>query len=218
MGRLQEVSATRQSSPFTPGPARRMSSSRITWRKVAVFLCGLALIALADPRLPTFVAGCLLVVSAWLLRVWAFGHLEKNVVMVTTGPYAYTRNPAYLGSFLALLGVSLSAGNAQTRQGLLVWGIAALLVLAFLGFYLPRKFEREYPRLHALFGAELERHAAHVPDFFPRLTPWRSGSDRRFSWQRVTENHEWPWGLVLVAVLAAIWLAPVWSPFAGLLE
>ncbi len=188
---------------------------RLTWRKIAVYLAGAALIALADPRPPGFAAGCVLVALAWALRIWAFGHLEKNATLVTTGPYAHTRNPAYLGSFLALLGVSLAAGNAETFQGRLVWGLALLLVLVFLGFYLPRKFRKEYSRLERLFGEPVRRHAENVPDFLPRLRPWRSGDPRRFSWKRVGENHEWPWGLVLVLVLVLIATAPSWSPLHG---
>ena len=150
--------------------------------------------------------------------MWAFGHLEKNELMVTTGPYAHTRNPAYLGSFLALVGVSLAAGNAENVQGRLVWGLAALLALAFFLFYLPRKFGREYRRLRRLFGDEqVDRHAENVPDFFPRLRPWRSGDLRSFSAQRVGENHEWAWGLVLALVLVLVWTAPVWSPLHGVL-
>lgn len=195
------------------------ASKRFTWRKGAVFLSAVVLLALADPRPATFVAGCGLVLLAWLLRIWAFGHLEKNEVMVTTGPYAHTRNPAYLGSFLALVGVSLGAGNAATVQGRLVWGLAALLALVFFLFYLPRKFRREYRRLRRLFGDEqVDRHAANVPDFLPRLTPWRSGDDRRFSWRRVAENHEWPWGAVLALVMVLVWTAPLWSPLYGLFD
>lgn len=183
-----------------------------------MYACSALLVALADPRPVPFAAGCVVVAVALTLRIWAFGHLEKNVALVTTGPYAYTRNPAYLGSFLALLGLSLGAGNPYSRQGRLVWVLAGLLVVAFLAFYLPRKFRREYPRLRALFGAAFERHAAEVPDFLPRLRPWRSGDPRRFSWRRVGENHEWPWSAVLLALLAAIWTAPRWSPLHGFLE
>ncbi len=169
---------------------------------------------LADPRPGTFVAGCCLVAVAWGLRIWAFGHLDKNEHMVTTGPYAYTRNPAYLGSFLAMVGVALAAGNPYSPRGRLVWGLAASLVVVFFAFYLPRKFAREYGRLRRLFGADAERHAAHVPDFLPRLTPWRSGDPRRFSWRRVTYNHEWPWGFVLAFLLVAVWFAHSWSPIS----
>ncbi len=192
------------------------ASKRPTPRKAAVFLSALALLALADPRPTTFAIGCGLVLLAWLLRVWAFGHLEKNELMVTTGPYAHTRNPAYLGSFIALVGVSLAAGNAETTQGRVVWGLAVVLTLAFFLFYLPRKFRREYRRLRQLFGdAQVDRHGDNVPDFLPRLTPWRSGQERRFSWKLVGENHEWPWGAVLAVVLALIWTAPSWSPLRG---
>jgi protein-S-isoprenylcysteine O-methyltransferase Ste14 len=195
------------------------ASKRPTPRKIAVYLSAIAVLSLADPRPVSFAAGCVFVALAWLLRVWAFGHLEKNELMVTTGPYAHTRNPAYLGSFLALVGVSLAAGNAETTQGRTVWILAAVLAVAFFAFYLPRKFRREYSRLRRLFGDEqVDLHAANVPDFLPRLTPWRSGQERRFSWKLVGENHEWPWGVVLAVVLALVWTAPYWSPLRGLFE
>lgn len=212
---------------FPDGPPRRKrllhttmtASKRPTRRKAAVFLSAAALLALADPRPATFAAGCGLVALAWLLRIWAFGHLEKNALMVTTGPYAHTRNPAYLGSFLALLGVSLAAGNAATSQGRLVWALAILLAVAFFMLYLPRKLAREYSRLRRLFGDDVvARHADHVPDFLPRLRPWRSGDSRCFSWRRVGENHEWAWGGILAVVLVLVWTAPAWSPLHGVLE
>jgi len=186
-------------------------------RQVGVYVSALLLALLADPRPPTFVAGCCLVAVAWALRIWAFGHLDKNQHMVTTGPYAYTRNPAYLGSFVAMVGVALAAGNAETTRGRLVWGLSALLVVLFFAVYLPRKFAREYPRLRRLFGEDLERHAAHVPNFWPQVKPWRSGDGRRFSWRRVTDNREWPWGPVLAVLLALIWFAHAWSPLQSVL-
>jgi protein-S-isoprenylcysteine O-methyltransferase Ste14 len=181
-------------------------------RQIGVYLSALLLALFADPRPSTFAIGCAVVAVAWVLRLWAFGHLDKNQHMVTTGPYAHTRNPAYLGSFLAMIGVALAAGNAETVRGRVVWGLALVLVAVFFTLYLPRKFEREYGRLRRLFGADLDRHAANVPNFWPRLAPWRSGDSRRFTWQRVTANHEWPWGVILTVLLAAIWFAHVWSP------
>jgi protein-S-isoprenylcysteine O-methyltransferase Ste14 len=186
-------------------------------RQLGVYLAAIALLMFADPRPVTFAIGCAIVALAWVLRIWAFGHLDKNLHMVTTGPYAHTRNPAYLGSFLALVGVALAAGNPETTRGRIVWGIALLLCVLFFAVYLPRKFAREYGRLRGIFGEELERHAAHVPDFLPRLTPWRSGDPRRFSWARVSGNHEWPWGLVLGLLLVAIWYVHAWSPLEPVL-
>lgn len=191
------------------------SNQKLTWRKIAVYVSALALLAFADPRPETFAVGAVLCALAWALRVWAFGHLEKNQVMVTTGPYAHTRNPAYLGSFLALLGVSLAAGNAETTRGQGIWAFGAFLIVAFFTVYLPRKFRKEYPRLKELFGEQLDRHAANVPNFWPRPLPWRSGDDRRFSWARVSANHEWGWSVVLTLILIAVWTAPMWSPLAA---
>lgn len=194
--------------PVPPMAATKLPSVR----QIGVYLAAILLVLLADPRPATFVAGCLIAALAWALRIWAFGHLDKNQHMVTTGPYAYTRNPAYLGSFLAMIGVAIAAGNAESTRGRIVWGLALLLVVVFFAIYLPRKFAREYGRLQRLFGADLERHAANVPNFIPRLAPWRSGDSRRFSWARVTANHEWPWGVILVVLMAAIWFARSWSP------
>jgi protein-S-isoprenylcysteine O-methyltransferase Ste14 len=190
-----------------------MSSSKgPSWRQVMVYVLAAALVAFADPRPVTFAIGCGVVLVAWLLRIWAFGHHEKNQLMVTTGPYAHVRNPAYLGSFIAMIGVALAAGNGETRHGRIVWGFALVLVVAFFVAYLPRKFQREYTRLERLFGEQVARHAANVPDFVPRLSAWRSGDDRRFSWQRVGANHEWPWGAVLAVLMLAIWFVDRWSP------
>ena len=136
-------------------------------------------------------------------------------------PPEFDRAADLLRPFAAagLVGVALAAGNAESTRGRLVWGLALLLAIVFFAVYLPRKFAREYPRLRRLFGEDLDRHAEHVPNFWPRLSTWRSGDTRCFSFQRVTANREWPWGLVLAGVLAAIWFAHAWSPlervFAG---
>lgn len=191
---------------------------RPSWRQLALYLVCLGLISIADPRPRTFAVGCVVVALAWILRIWAFGHLEKNQMLVTTGPYAHTRNPAYVGSFMALCGVGLAAGNAESTQGRFVWGFLALLVVVFFAVYMPRKKRKEYTRLERLFGEPAREYASHVPHFFPRPTPWNSGDPKRFSWRRVTENREWPWGVVLAAVLFAIWQVDVWSPFYGLFD
>jgi protein-S-isoprenylcysteine O-methyltransferase Ste14 len=193
----------------------KRASKKPTWRKVAVYLSGFLLVAHADPRPTSFLVGCVLVTLAWVVRIWAFGHLEKNQVMVTTGPYAHTRNPAYFGSFLALLGFVIAAGNFESTRGLFIWAFSLVLILAFFLFYFPRKMAREYPRIEKLFGEQVHRHAANVPDFWPQIKPWRSGDDREFSWARVGSNHEWDWGFVLGLLMAAVWFVESWSPFLG---
>ena len=189
------------------------ASKKITWRKAAVYVSSLALISLADPRPITFWVGACLVLLAWMLRMWAFGYLDKNALMVTTGPYAHTRNPAYLGSFIALIGISLASGNIDSLRGQLVWGFALMLIVCFFGFYFPRKMKREYPRLQKLFGEQLEEHAANVPNLWPRITSWRSGQERSFSFSLLRENHELSWGVAFVIALTAIYSVDSWTPF-----
>ena len=193
-------------------------SSGPSWRQLALYALCLFLVALADPRPTTFFIGCVIVAFAWALRIWSFGHLEKNQMLVTTGPYAHCSNPAYLGSFMALVGVGLAAGNGESSQGQYVWGFVALLIVVFFGIYMPRKKRKEYTRLERLFGEPAKEYAANVPHLRPRLTPWRSGDTQRFSWARVTSNREWPWGLVLGGVLIAIWYVEDWSPLYGIFD
>jgi protein-S-isoprenylcysteine O-methyltransferase Ste14 len=194
--------------------ANNRASKKITWRKAAVYISSLALISLADPRPTTFLVGSILVVLACLLRIWAFGYLDKNALMVTTGPYAHTRNPAYLGSFVALIGVSLASGNLESFRGQCVWGFALFLTACFFIYYFPRKMKREYPRLKELFGEQLEEHAANVPNFWPRVTPWRSGQQRKWSLEMLRENHELSWLVAFAIAFAAIYTVGSWSPFA----
>lgn len=185
---------------------KRLKRHRMTPRKIALYLLVLAILTLSSPIVPAFMLGCVLVGAGIALRIWTFGHLEKNDAMITTGPYAYTRNPAYLGSFMIFCGFALAAGNPFSAAGLLVWGLGLAGLAVFFGVYMPRKYAREYPRLEAAFPQGFKAHAANVPDFFPRLTPWRSGDTRSFSWGRVRANNELWWPVILGLGLALTWL------------
>lgn len=187
------------------GTLARLRRRKFTWRKLALYLIALALLWGAEPATANFIAGSVIVALGLVLRLWCFGHLEKNQALVTTGPFAHTRNPAYLGSALIALGCLLAAGNPDTWRGIAVWAIGAAGFALFFGAYLPRKYRKEYARLARLFPREFERHARHVPHFMPRLRPWRSGSERRFSWALVWLNHEPVWTLVCVTALAVMW-------------
>ncbi|RJS92487.1 isoprenylcysteine carboxylmethyltransferase family protein [Salinisphaera sp. Q1T1-3] len=185
---------------------RRLASRRLSPRQVFVHAAGLAVLALAEPDVGTFIFGSLFVLGGLMLRAWTFGHLEKNHRLATTGPYAHSRNPAYLGTFVILLGIAMAAGNNDTSLGVAIWVAGALGIgLFFLG-YLPRKFAREHARMAELFPQDAARHAAHVPAFWPRLSPWRSGDGQRFCLVRLRANHELAWSVICVTGLAVMWL------------
>lgn len=115
---------------------------------------------LARPT-PLFLAlSLLLVVPGLLLRGLASGYVKKNAELTTTGPYAYTRNPLYLGSILIAVGFAFAARS--------FW-IALVLVALFLAIYLPViRSEEQY--LRSVFPG-FDDYAARVPRLIPRLVP-----------------------------------------------
>ena len=133
------------------------------WRVPLGFICGALFVVLSRPRPLTLAAGGAVALLGLGLRAWAAGHIRKNSALATSGPYAYTRNPLYLGSFLLGLGFTVAAG--QPILGL-------LFVALFLGIYLP-VMRVEAATLSRLFGEDYIQYAQAVPLFFPRLMPYR---------------------------------------------
>jgi len=105
-----------------------------------------------------------------LLRGWATGHLEKNTELAQSGPYAYVRNPLYLGTLLVAAGLAIAA-----RRGML----AALFAAVFLLIYLPA-IELEEQHLRKLFP-EFAAYAKRVPALWPTWEPIQDSKPFRFS-------------------------------------
>jgi len=122
-------------------------------------------------------------VAGLLIRIWATGWLCKNAELATRGPYAFTRNPLYLGTCLIALGQSLMTGLP----------LAPLLfpALCVLLYWPTMREEQEY--LLARYGGEYAAYQARVPLLFPRLWPARgatANADATFSWPRVTRCYK----------------------------
>ncbi|MCA1592288.1 MAG: isoprenylcysteine carboxylmethyltransferase family protein [Acidobacteria bacterium] len=149
--------------------ARRGGTWMQRWRVPLGFACALVLILLAQPRPLTLAAGGAVALLGLLLRAWSAGHIRKNAQLATSGPYAYTRNPLYLGSFVLGLGFTVAAASSLWLW-LLLGGIFAAL---FLGIYLP-VMRVEATTLAELFGDDYRSYARAVPLLFPRLTPYRT--------------------------------------------
>lgn len=137
------------------------------WRVPLGFLCGAVFIALARPRLLTLLIGGGIALVGLAIRAWSAGHIRKNSKLAVTGPYAFTRNPLYFGSFLLGIGFTVSAGGGWLS--FVLWLVFAAL---FLGIYLP-VMRVEARTMAELFGDEYREYARHVPLFFPRPWPYR---------------------------------------------
>lgn len=101
------------------------------------------------------------------LRAWAAGCLSKNRQLATGGPYAYTRNPLYIGTLLVAGGLAVASCSA---------GLAALFTAVFLLVYLP-VIQNEEQHLRKIFP-EYAEYAERVPALIPRLAP-RLQQDRK---------------------------------------
>jgi protein-S-isoprenylcysteine O-methyltransferase Ste14 len=171
----------------------------------AVWLLILPFLYFARPTVTTLIAGGALALAGALIRGWAAGFLRKNQRLATSGPYAFTRNPLYLGSFLIGLGVTI-AGN--------VVAFVVLFVLFFLGIYL-RVARREARFLEEKFGDEFRRWAQDVPLFLPRPTPWRGAPEGEedagaFAMDQYRRNREYEAVIGLVAGFAFLTFKMMW--------
>jgi protein-S-isoprenylcysteine O-methyltransferase Ste14 len=170
-----------------------------SWAKVARRIrvpIGFAFAALylwlARPAMQSLLLGTVFVALGLVLRAVASGHLRKNQQLTMTGPYAYTRNPLYLGSLLLAVGFAIAARS--------LW-IVLILVLLFWAIYLPViRSEEEYLAQHF---PEFAAYAERVPRWLPRLAASQN-SDTRFSWSLYWKHREYNATLGSVAILAVL--------------
>lgn len=177
----------------------------VTWTRIARRIrvpLGFAFTALylwfATPSAASMRIGSALVIPGLAMRALASGHVRKNERLTTTGPYAYTRNPLYLGSLILAVGFAVAARN---------WWIGAGLVLIFLAVYLP-VIHGEEAFLQEHFP-EFAEYARHVPRLWPRL---RSRSEGRgtFSWDLYWKHREYNATLGAAAIMAVLGAKLLW--------
>lgn len=176
-------------------------SERTRWQKIARrirvplgFVFAGVFLWLAQPTWQTMLASLLLVVPGVWLRGYAAGYVKKNAELTQTGPYAYTRNPLYLGSMLIAFGFAAAAGR---------WEIFVALAALFAAIYLPTiQSEEAYLREHF---AGFDEYARRVPRLLPRLTAESAESGGgRFSRERYLYHREYNAGMGAVAIYAAL--------------
>src|SRR3954464_15635836 len=68
------------------------------WRVPLGYVLGVIAFWFTDPTAASLSIGAAVGALGEALRIWAAGHLEKGREVTTTGPYAFTRHPLYLGS------------------------------------------------------------------------------------------------------------------------
>lgn len=137
-------------------------------RVPAGFVLAPLLFISARPTAATLAAGAFIAVIGLAIRAWASGYVKKNEELATSGPYAHTRNPLYLGTFLLGVGVAVGGGA--------LWFVA-LFAVFYLVIYVPVMLA-EAETMRTLFAIEYSEYGKEVPLFAPRFTPYRARSFR----------------------------------------
>jgi len=171
------------------------------------FAYGFLFLWLSRPTPALLVTGLAIAAVGLALRLWASGHLNKGRELASSGPYAWTRNPLYLGSFIMGLGFTL----AGARIVLIV-----LFPLLFLAIYWPvmRREERE---LADWFGAPYTLYRESVSLFVPSFRrfvlvsgPGQNVRLSNFQWSKVIYNREHKAVIGFVLVAAFLWVKMLW--------
>ncbi len=155
---------------------------------------------LARPSPKSILVGMVVGAIGLWLRACAAGRLHKQEVLTTTGPYAYTRNPLYLGSFILAIGAAIAAHS---------W-LAALILFSYFALFYSFVMRREERELYQHHGDAFREYARAVPLFLPRLTPAKlsSATAAPFSFAQYKRNREYRAAigfLLLLLVFLVIW-------------
>ena len=153
---------------------------------------------LARPTWKSITLGSAFIILGLSIRALASGHVEKNERLATTGPYAYTRNPLYLGSLILAVGFAISSRN---------WWVGAILIVMLLAIYLP-VIRSEEQFLRERFP-EFDEYARTVPRLWPRVTAINKTSGE-FSGRLYWKHREYNAILGVVALLAALTAKLLW--------
>jgi protein-S-isoprenylcysteine O-methyltransferase Ste14 len=177
------------------------TAAATTWSRVARrirvplgFIFAVVYVWLARPTRLSLVVGGLVLVPGLVLRGLASGHVQKDKELTISGPYAYTRNPLYLGSLMLAGGFAIAARS---------WWIVGIMVLMFGLIYVP-VIAGEERYLRETFSG-YDEYARNVPRMLPRLSAYGK-QQSAYSSVRYWKHREYEASigcLVLLAILAA---------------
>jgi protein-S-isoprenylcysteine O-methyltransferase Ste14 len=176
-----------------------------TWSGVArrirvpqAFAFAVVYLWLAQPTWLSIAIGAVIALAGVALRALASGHINKDSELTTSGPYAHTRNPLYVGSIIIAAGFAVAARSP--------W-VVLVIIVVFAAIYVP-VIRAEEDFLRTRFPA-FDAYARHVPRFFPRLRPHPSPSGS-FCWQRYRHHREYNALIGTAAMMAALAAKLLW--------
>ena len=168
------------------------------WRVRLSYPLAILVLWFARPTPRSILWGVPLGLIGLYIRARAAGHLHKQEVLTVTGPYAYTRNPLYLGSAFLTLAASIATHS---------W-ISAVILCGYFALFYCIVMRREEAELHQHHGDAFDAYARAVPLFFPRLSRAKLsfGGTGSFSFAQYKKNHEYQAAIGFLLLLVLLFL------------
>lgn len=161
------------------------------------FVAGIVLILLSAESVPVnyFLIGVALIFFGESIRLWSAGHLRKTKEVICSGPYKFTRNPLYIGSFFILTGFLIIIQS---------WIIAAVIYPLYIIIY-QFTIRKEERFLAEKFGEDFKSYMHQVPRIIPGFSKPDCADDKPFDLQLMIKNKEYQTILGELALLLIFW-------------
>jgi protein-S-isoprenylcysteine O-methyltransferase Ste14 len=181
--------------------------SGISWGRVARrirvplgFLFAMFYFWRARPDWASLAAGAIVAAVGVFLRAMASGYVKKNEHLAMTGPYAYCRNPLYLGSIIIAIGFAIASRDLWVALGIIaLFAIIYVPVIRSEEAFLRRQF------------ADYDSYARRVPRLLPNTARF-PGLTSGFSREFYLQHHEYNALIGAAAMLAALVVKMLWFP------
>ncbi len=143
------------------------------------FLVAVIFLIFSKPQKIYFYMGIPIGISGILIRMWAAGHIVKSKKLTKSGPYQFTRNPLYLGSFLIGTGLSIQCGPL----------FLLIFLILFAIIYFP-VMKREEEEMESVFKDDFVSYKNSVPLFVPYFFK-RIKEKGKFNFNQMVKNREY---------------------------
>ncbi len=145
----------------------------------------------------SYIAGAMLMLLGLGIRFWASGHISKSRLLATSGPYAYIRNPLYVGNFILGLGIAVIPNN--------IW-LLLYYMITFTVLYIGT-IKEEQENLEEKFGQAYRDYVTCVPAFLPYGKAYKNAEKKRFDIHQSFKNGEFIrlCGFLILLIFIYLW-------------
>lgn len=168
------------------------------------------MILYSNPNIYSMLIGFIFVCLGEFIRIWANSWAGSETrttggvggtFLVVSGPYAYVRNPLYIGNVIIYFGLGIMS-NA-------VFPYLQIIALLYFLYQYYEIVKEEESFLRMKFGQAYEDYCNNVNRFFPKLKKYQNHSIEQpeFLWKKgwQSEVRSIQASLSVIAILLLIW-------------